>query len=66
MATNAYRYAEYLKALTKPFKKLAKLEFLQPDNSVAFSLDNNYKRGYMTKYDTRAFIPIRNFKCIFT
>lgn len=56
MATNAYRYAEYLKALTKPFKKLAKLEFLQPDNSVAFSLDNNYKRGYMTKYDTRAFI----------
>ena len=56
MVTNAYRYAEYLKALTKPFKKLAKLEFLQPDNSVAFSLDNNYKRGYMTKYDTRAFI----------
>ena len=50
------KYQQYLKALTKPFKKLAKIEFLQPDNSVAFSLDNNYKRGYRSKYDTRAFI----------
>lgn len=50
------KYQQYLQALTKPFKKLAKIEFLQPDNSVAFSLDNNYKRGYNTKYDSRAFI----------
>lgn len=50
------KYQQYLQALTKPFKKLAKIEFLQPDNSVAFSLDNNFKRGYRTKYDTRAFI----------
>ena len=50
------RYIQYLNAVSKPFKKLSKIEFLQPDNSIAFSLDNNYKRGYRTKYDTRAFI----------
>lgn len=50
------KYHQYLQAVAKPFKKLAKMEFLQPDNSVAFTLDNNYKRGYRTKYDTRAFI----------
>lgn len=50
------KYHQYLQAVAKPFKKLAKIEFLQPDNSVAFALDNNYKRGYRTKYDTRAFI----------
>ena len=51
------RYLEYLKAVARPFKKITKLEFLQPDNSVAFSLGNTNKpRGYMTKYDTRAFI----------
>ena len=49
-------YQQYLQALNKPFKKLAKIEFLQPDNSVAFTLDNNFKRGYRSKYDTRAFI----------
>lgn len=51
-----YDFQKYLEALKKPFKKLSKIEFLQPDNSVAFSLDNNYKRGFSTKYDTRAFI----------
>lgn len=51
------KYLEYLKAVAKPFKKLTKLEFLQPDNSVAFSLGNiEKKNGYFTKYDTRAFI----------
>lgn len=54
MATN--QYLQYLQALNRPIEKLAKLEFLQPDNSVAFILDNNYKRGYSTKYDSRAFI----------
>lgn len=54
MANNLYN--DYLQAVAKPFKKLTKLEFLQPDNSVAFTLDNNYKHGYRTKYDTRAFI----------
>lgn len=51
------RYLEYLKEVAKPFKKLTKLEFLQPDNSVAFSIGSTERqRGYMTKYDTRAFI----------
>lgn len=54
--TSVERYRAYLKALNRPFKKLAKLDFLQPDNSVAFTLDNNYKRGYNQPYDTRAFL----------
>lgn len=47
---------KYLTQVGKPHKKLTKLEFLQPDNSVAFILDGNYKAGYNTRYDTRAFI----------
>lgn len=31
----------YFAALKQPFVKLCKLEFLQPDGSVAFALDNN-------------------------
>lgn len=51
------RYLEYLETIKKPFEKIAKLEFLQPDNSVAFSVGSKeQKLGYMTKYDTRAFI----------
>ena len=53
---NDSRYYQYLETLKKPFKKLTKIEFLQPDNSIAFSLSNNYKQGYMTKYNSRAFI----------
>lgn len=56
MTTLNTRYHQYLTALMGEYKKLAKIEFLQPDNSVAFTLDNNYKRGYRTKYNTRAFI----------
>ena len=37
----ANEYAEYLTALKGNFTKLAKLEFLNPDNSVSFSMDNN-------------------------
>lgn len=37
------RYAAYLAALKGEFTKLCKLEFLQPDGSVAFVLDNNYR-----------------------
>ena len=54
------QFGLYLEALRRPFRKLAKLEFLQPDNSVAFSIDNNYKRGYMSRYDTRAFLQNGN------
>lgn len=39
----AARYQAYLQALSQPFRKLCRLEFLQPDGSVAFVLDNNPK-----------------------
>lgn len=35
------QYQEYLEALKGDFTKLAKLEFLNPDGSIAFTLDNN-------------------------
>ena len=34
-------YAKYLQALKGEFFKLARIEFLQPDHSVAFAIDNN-------------------------
>ena len=49
-------YQKYLLALNAPFKRIAKLEFLQPDGSVAFFLDNKHKTGYNSKYNSRAFI----------
>ena len=47
-------YTEYLTALDKPFRKLARLEFLQPDGTVAFALGNDAKAAGTR--DTRAFI----------
>lgn len=41
--TAAERYQQYLQALMRPFTKLCKLEFLQPDGTVAYVLDNNQK-----------------------
>lgn len=35
----------YFSALTLPFTKICKLEFLQPDGSIAFVLDNNPKNA---------------------
>lgn len=49
-------YQMYLDAVKKPFKKVTKLEFLQPDGTVAFALGNKFKTGYMGKKDTRTFI----------
>lgn len=39
MANNDY--AAYLNALKGNFTKVARLDFLQPDNTIAFSIDNN-------------------------
>ncbi len=39
--TEQEKYLDYLKMLKKPFQKLCRLRFLQPDGSTAFSLDNN-------------------------
>lgn len=38
------KYYQYLKTLNGPFQKLVRLDFLQPDNSVAFSLGGENQR----------------------
>ena len=50
------RFQMYLEALKHPFQKITRIEFLNPDDSVAFFLDNNYKRGYRSRHDSRAFV----------
>lgn len=50
------RFQQYLNQLTKPYHKLVKLEFLQPDGSVAFFLDNKIKKGYNGSHTSNAFI----------
>mgnify|MGYP003317344668 CR=1 FL=1 len=50
------RFQQYLNQLTKPYHKLVKLEFLQPDGSVAFFLDNKIKKGYNGSHTSSAFI----------
>ena len=39
--TEQQKIADYLAQLSKPFAKLCRLRFLQPDGSTAFALDNN-------------------------
>ena len=39
--TEQEKYLDYLQMLRKPFRKLCRLRFLQPDGSTAFALDNN-------------------------
>lgn len=52
------QYQEYLKIIANPDKveKLAKLEFLNPDGTVAFALDNTYKPLYSSQGESRAFL----------
>ena len=38
--TQAERMNDYRKMLRRPFTKLCRLRFLQPDGSTAFALDN--------------------------
>lgn len=40
------KYLAYLKALKRPFQKLCRLRFLNPDGSTAFSVDNNEKNKF--------------------
>lgn len=51
------RYLDYLKIVSDPDRMipLTKLEFLNTDDTVAYALDGNYKRGYGYP-DSRAFI----------
>lgn len=39
------RFEQYLSALKTDFTKIARLEFLNPNGTVAFVLDNNYKNS---------------------
>lgn len=43
--TENEKYLDYLQMLRKPFQKLCRLRFLQPDGSTAFVLDNNPKNA---------------------
>lgn len=55
--TEQQKYREYLNTLKRPHRNLCRLEFLQPDGSVAFALGtSSYKRGYNSARDTRALV----------
>lgn len=41
MAINQNLWRQYLETVNESFTKLARLDFLQPDGSIAFSIDNN-------------------------
>lgn len=44
------KWTQYLAALKKPFVKLARLDFLNPNGSIAFSLDNNARNKRSTAF----------------
>lgn len=50
------QYTAYLRGLTKPFKKVVRLEFLQPDDTVAFALGGAGQRIPIAGRDTRTFL----------
>lgn len=52
------RYLQYLETLRTDFVKLARLEFLNPDGGVAFTLDNNRRNGR-----SKAFLQSGNLSC---
>lgn len=56
MSQTMTAFQTYLKQIQRSFHKVTKLEFLNPDNSVAFSMDGTYKRGYGGYHDSRAFV----------
>ena len=56
MADN--RYLQYLAALRGPYKKLARLEFLNPGGGVAFTLDNQRRGG-----KSKAFLQDGSISC---
>lgn len=54
-------FQTYIKNLRKPFQKICRLSFLNPDGSVAFAIDNQYRMPVQRKY-TETYLP-RNFSC---
>lgn len=49
-------YKMYLSGLEKPFRKLVRLEFLQPDDTVAFALGGPGQKFPIPGRDTQAFV----------
>lgn len=49
-------YRMYLAGLLKPFRKVVRLEFLQPDDTVAFALGGQGQKFLIPGRDTRTFI----------
>lgn len=52
----AEEYQAYLAGLEKPFKKIVRLEFLQPDDTVAFALGGVGQNVPVSGRDTRTFL----------
>lgn len=50
------QYTAYLKGLERPFKKVVRLEFLQPDDTVAFALGGAGQRIPIQGRDSRTFL----------
>lgn len=59
--TESQKYQEYLRIIANPdfMRPLSKIEFLNPDNTVAYSVDGTYKRKYGYP-DSRAFLQDGN------
>ena len=52
----ATEYRSYFSSLMKPFRKLVRLEFLQPDDTVAFALGGIGQKFRVPGRDTRTFL----------
>lgn len=50
------QYKAYLAGLLKPYKKVVRLEFLQPDDTVAFALGGAGQKTPIPGRDTRCFL----------
>ena len=53
---SAEQYTSYLAGLEKPFKKVVRLEFLQPDDTVAFALGGAGQKIPIQGRDSRTFL----------
>lgn len=55
--TESQKHQEYLRIVANPdfMRPLSKIEFLNPDNTVAYAIDGTYKRRYGYS-DSRAFL----------
>lgn len=56
MANYSQQYTAYLNALSKPFRKVTRLEFLQPDDTIAFALGGTPQKNIVAGRDMRTFL----------